>query len=592
MFDLLKKRISGFVEKLSGKGGKEEEKPEVAPPIEEEKTVSTKEIEDAAPKQPPKIEEAPSSPLEVAEEEEPLEEKAGIPKAAKPKKAEAEKKEGPAISKTVKKDEGAKKPAQKKGAKEAPKQEEPKEKTAEAGAPKEAPKKEEVREKPLQESVKKKSEPKEEEEAVPAKEEIAVAQEAKEGEREEPSLEQEPREGPKAREVREERKEPEKKKGFLEQVFGGGKKKEETKPEPKKEGIAAPREIWEIAKKEEPAEKTPEVPPIKETGPEEKEESAPAAPKGGASKEKAQKKEEELKKKVKKSLLASVSETIRGESEVKEEEIAELLDELELGMLESDVALSVAEEIKEELRKRIVGSKVKRGQTAIFVRDSLKDILLGMFKETPGFEISERLKAGEGPHKIMVVGPNGAGKTTTIAKIVNLLKKEGHSVCVAASDTFRAAAVEQLVHHGGKLGVKVIHGAYGSDPTSIAFDALNHAKSNGISIVIIDTAGRQDTNVNLINQLKKMDRVIKPELKIYVGESIAGNAMVEQISTFNNDIGLDGVVLTKLDCDPKGGTVISVSRVARLPILYVGTGQGYGDLRKFRAEEIVEEILS
>ena len=361
-------------------------------------------------------------------------------------------------------------------------------------------------------------------------------------------------------------KEPKKKTGIIEKLLGS--KKEEEKPE-----------IKEITKEEEKVEVVIPPKPSKKEVP-------------AAKEEQAKKKEEELKKKVKKGLFASVTETITGESEVKESEIVELLDELELGMLESDVALSVAEEIKEELRKRIIGSKVKRGQTAIFVKDSLNDILLKMFQETPGFDIVQKIEGREKPCRIMVVGPNGAGKTTTIAKIVALLQSRGLKVCVAASDTFRAAAVEQLVHHGNKLGINVVHGAYGSDPTSIAFDAVNYAKANNLDVVLIDTAGRQETNVNLLNQLKKMDRIIKPDFKIYVGESIAGNAMVEQISRFNGDIGLDGVILTKLDCDAKGGTVISVSRVAKLPILYVGVGQGYGDLKPFVAEEIVGEILS
>ncbi|MFP3950278.1 MAG: signal recognition particle-docking protein FtsY, partial [Candidatus Micrarchaeia archaeon] len=244
------------------------------------------------------------------------------------------------------------------------------------------------------------------------------------------------------------------------------------------------------------------------------------------------------------------------------------------------------------LGKKIIGAKVKRGETAVFVRNSLREILLKMFRDNPGFEFSEKIGEGNKPKKIMVVGPNGAGKTTTIAKMVRLMKEDGYSVCIAASDTFRAAAVEQLVHHGEKVGAKVIHGAYGADPTSIAFDAVNYAKSNNIDVVVIDTAGRQETNVNLLNQLKKMDRVISPDIKIYVGESIAGNAMVEQITKFKEEIGLDGVILTKLDCDAKGGTLISVFGVAKLPVLYVGVGQGYGDMKKFVPEEIVEEILS
>ncbi len=389
-----------------------------------------------------------------------------------------------------------------------------------------------------------------------------------------------------------EEKAPEKKKGEKPAAPEKEEKpaKEEVKEEkPKPEEKPEKKGQEEEAKKEKPGERGPE-----EEKPAEKpkEERPPEKETPVKKKERPEKRDEELKKKVKKGLLSRVTETIRGESEIKEDEVSELIEELELGMLESDVALPVAEEIKEELRKKIIGAKVKRGETAVFVRNSLREILLKMFRENPGFEFSEKIGGSNGPDKIMVVGPNGAGKTTTIAKMVRLMKEEGYSVCIAASDTFRAAAVEQLVHHGEKVGAKVIHGAYGSDPTSIAFDAVNYAKSNKVDIVIIDTAGRQETNVNLLNQLKKMDRVISPDIKVYVGESIAGNAMVEQITKFKEEIGLDGVILTKLDCDAKGGTLISVFGVAKLPVLYVGVGQEYGDMKKFVPEEIVEEILS
>ncbi len=515
MFGLLKKKISGFVDKLSGK--KEEEKP--AGPKEEKIAEKPVEKKEAPKEEPPEKKKVTEKPKEAPKKEETVgpkkEEKKAPPKKEEPRPEVKKAEPAPVKEKPL----------------------EPKEETEELEKPADVPKEElkEV-EKPPEKKPEKKLEEKKE---IP-----------------------EPPEKPKE----------EKKKGLFERILGP--KKEEKKPiveeVPKEEEVEEPEPIIE-EKKAEP-EKPEKVEPPKE--------------------EKAKERDAELKKKVKKGLFAAVTETITGESEIKEEEVIELLDELELGMLESDVALSVAEEIKEELRKRILGAKVKRGQTAVFVRDSLRDILLNMFKETPGFEFSERMEGSEKPYKIMVVGPNGAGKTTTIAKIVTLLQKNGHSVCVAASDTFRAAAVEQLVHHGEKLGVKVIHGAYGADPASISFDAVNYARSNKIDIVLIDTAGRQETNINLLNQLKKMDRVIKPDLKIYVGESIAGNAMVEQISRFNADIGLDGVILTKLDCDAKGGTVISVSRVANLPILYVGVGQGYEDMKKFVAEEIVEEILS
>ena len=294
---------------------------------------------------------------------------------------------------------------------------------------------------------------------------------------------------------------------------------------------------------------------------------------------------------MKKGIFSVVKVTLTGTSEIKEGEVTELLEELELGMLESDVALSVADRIKSELAKRVIGAKVKRGQTASFIREQLREVLISLVSKE-GFSLPERIAASEKPVTVMVLGPNGAGKTTTIAKIVKMLKANNISCVVAASDTFRAAAVEQLQHHGDKLGFKVLSAKYGSDPTALAFDAVNYAKAHNIDVVLIDTAGRQETNVNLLNQLKKMNRVIQPRIKIYVGESIAGNAITEQISSFTEEIGLDGVILTKLDCDAKGGTVISVSEVTGLPIIYVGTGQGYDDIERFEPEKVIDEILA
>ncbi len=514
MFDLLKKKISGFVDKL---GGKEKEPAPEKKAGEKARATEGKPGKKAGPIKEKEV--LPAGPMEV-EEIWPEEKKREVPKKRmEPLEAKKE---------TPKEERAPEKRIEEKPKKEA------------VGAEKRGPKPEEAPE-----------EKKKVEEKAPEKGKV----------------------GEKA---------PEKKKGGLFERILGPKKEKKKVPEERPE--EEPIEI----EKEPPVKKEEEITHPEVPG---KEREKPLEKEAGKA-ERAKKKEEELRKKVKKGLLASVAETITGESKIKEEEIGELLDELELGMLESDVALSVAEEIKEELRKRIIGSKVKRGQTAIFVKDSLSEILLKMFEETPGFDMAEKISGKEKPCRVMVVGPNGAGKTTTIAKIVMLLQNNGQSVCVAASDTFRAAAVEQLVYHGNKLGVKVVHGAYGSDPTSIAFDAVNYAKANNLDVVLIDTAGRQETNTNLLNQLKKMDRIIKPDFKIYVGESIAGNAVVEQISRFNGDIGLDGVILTKLDCDAKGGTVISVSRVAKLPILYVGIGQGYGDLKPFVAKEIVEEILS
>lgn len=373
------------------------------------------------------------------------------------------------------------------------------------------------------------------------------------------------------------------------------------KPAPKKEAGPAEVRMERAApgKEEEPPE------PMAEAGVPEKKTEAPA-PKAETPREEegrraepllkvgevAEKEAGKLEKKVKKGLLGAVKETISGASEIKESEIGELLEELELGLLESDVALEVADEIKAELRKRVVGAKVQRGKTAEFIRGQLKEVMVGLVKSPKIFSMVERAKGGGKPVKVMVLGPNGAGKTTTIAKITKMLQDAGLSVAIAAADTFRAAAAEQLIHHGERLGVRVISGAYGSDPTALAFDAVEYAKANGIDVVLIDTAGRQDTNINLINQLKKMTRVIAPDMKIYVGESIAGNAIAEQATTFNREIGLDGVVLTKLDCDAKGGTVVSITKLTGVPIIYVGTGQGYADIEPFDAEKVIGEILS
>ena len=373
--------------------------------------------------------------------------------------------------------------------------------------------------------------------------------------------------------------------GFVGGIIGKKENKPEPVPEKKGPPPAEEKNIHEDAEKKTGRQEGP--------GPAEaREEHAPARKNEIAAGRVAEKETEKLEKKVRKGIFSAVKETIAGASEIREEEISDLLEELELGLIESDVALEVAEDIKKELKKRVVGARVPRGKTAEFVSGQLKETLIGIVSTGKEFSLPEKVRGLEKPVRIMALGPNGSGKTTTIAKIAKMLQDAGFSVVIAASDTFRAAAVEQLRHHANKLGVRVISGAYGSDPTALAFDAVEYAKAHKVDVVLIDTAGRQDTNANLLNQLKKMNRVIAPQLKIYVGESIAGNAIVEQISAFNREIGVDGVILTKLDCDAKGGTVVSISRATGIPVIYVGTGQGYSDIEMFEARKIIGEILS
>jgi fused signal recognition particle receptor len=208
-----------------------------------------------------------------------------------------------------------------------------------------------------------------------------------------------------------------------------------------------------------------------------------------------------------------------------------------------------------------------------------------------GFDIVEKVRASEKPFVILFLGPNGAGKTTSLAKTAFLLKENGLSSVFAASDTFRAASIEQLEEHGKALGIRVIKHDYGADPAAVAFDAIDSAKANGVDCVLIDTAGRQDTNKNLLKELEKISRVAKPHLRLYLDEALAGNALVERVSTFKDSIGVDGIILSKMDLDVKGGGVISVFRSTGIPVVYFGTGQAYKDLEPFTADEVMRRVF-
>lgn len=301
--------------------------------------------------------------------------------------------------------------------------------------------------------------------------------------------------------------------------------------------------------------------------------------------------EEKPKERIKLGAVTKIKSIITREVEIKEEDVKDLLETLELELLESDVELSVAESIREELMEKLVGAKIKKDELHPFVSSKIRETLIGIITNESAFDIVEKVNSLEKPVKIMFLGINGAGKTTTIAKVAKLLMNNEKKVVFAAADTFRAAAIEQMDVHANRLGVKMIKRDYGDDPTSVAYDAMNYAKAKGIDAVLIDTAGRQDTNISLINEVKKMNRVIKPEITVYIGESIAGNAIIEQIDTFNKEIGIDGVILTKLDCDPKGGTMLSINKTTNIPIIYVGIGQSYEDLEAFDPERIVDRII-
>ncbi|MFA6328293.1 MAG: signal recognition particle-docking protein FtsY [Candidatus Micrarchaeia archaeon] len=274
-----------------------------------------------------------------------------------------------------------------------------------------------------------------------------------------------------------------------------------------------------------------------------------------------------------------------------EGEVSELLSELELSLLEADVAYDVSLDVSSQLRNRLVGMKVPKGKVEEKTREAIQEVLAGVMTSERKFDLVSRVRSLPKPAKILFVGPNGAGKTTTMAKVAHMLLQSGMTVVFSASDTFRAAAIEQTEVHAGKLGVKVVKSKYGADPASVAFDAVNFARTHSIDVVLIDSAGRQDTNANLLDELKKISRVAKPDIKIYIGESIGGNSLLDQVRAFDEAIGMDGAILTKIDCDAKGGTALSLTKSTGIPVLYLGVGQAYADLIPFEPEKIAQEIM-
>jgi len=271
------------------------------------------------------------------------------------------------------------------------------------------------------------------------------------------------------------------------------------------------------------------------------------------------------------------------------EKFENLFSDLELILMENNVAMEIIEKIKSDLGKNLVEKPVKRTKIEETIKESLKNSIGDLFK-VEEINLLRKIKYEEKPFVIAFFGINGSGKTTTIAKIANLLKNKNISCVLAASDTFRAASIEQLQIHADKLGIKLIKQDYGSDPAAVAFDAIKHAKAKNIDVVLIDTAGRLHSNENLMQEMKKIIRVAKPNLKIFVGEAITGNDCVEQAKTFDEFVGIDGIILAKVDVDEKGGAAISISYITKKPIMYLGTGQEYSDLKEFEPNLVVEGL--
>ena len=282
-------------------------------------------------------------------------------------------------------------------------------------------------------------------------------------------------------------------------------------------------------------------------------------------------------------------------TELKTKQLQPVLSDFKLSLVENDVAFPVAERICDEMEKRLNGVEVKRLEDRKeVVKKNLGEVLLEILNTGKKIDLlkmtDEKREKGK-PLVVAFVGINGTGKTTSIAKIAKLLMKKGYTTVLAGSDTYRAGSIEQLEEHSKRLGVRMIKHKYGADPAAVAFDAIKHAEAHGINVVLIDTAGRIQTDKNLMNELAKVKRVVNPDLTLLVVDALTGNDAIMQAEEFNTSVGIDGTILTKVDADVKGGSAISVTYVTGKPILFIGVGQAYEDLQPFKPEQFTQMIL-
>lgn len=282
--------------------------------------------------------------------------------------------------------------------------------------------------------------------------------------------------------------------------------------------------------------------------------------------------------------------------ELNEKNLKDAVWDLQMVLIQNDVAVEVAEYICELTKEKVLGTRTGRLENVskLFKSAIYESILEVLTPEHPLDLLEfakEHSEKGE-TTTILFVGVNGTGKTTTLAKLADVFKKRGYSVVIAACDTFRAGSIEQLEKHAERLGIRVIKQDYGADAAAIAYDAVAHAKARHIDIVLIDSAGRMQSNKNLLEEMRKIVRVAGPDLKIFVGDALAGNDALSQAKEFHNAIGIDGAILTKVDADPSGGAALSITFVTGRPVVYVGVGQNYDDLKRFDPEWFAKRLVA
>ena len=421
-----------------------------------------------------------------------------------------------------------------------------------------------------------KEEPKPEPKPEPAIEKKPI--EIKEEVKPEPVKPEKPKKEEKTEEVQKPKEEKKPEKSVDEKIDDLIKEPEPEKPEPKPE--IKPEPIV----KEKPAER--------------------ARARRKRIEEDRRKRQEEIDKQIEKSIEAELEHTLKARRSIEEvvktekkttpriseEKLDDLLWDLEVGLLESDVAYSVIESIKKDIKEELKYASFERGKIGELVENVLKNAISHVLM-SGDLDFDKFIEEKKKPVVIMFIGVNGSGKTLSIAKIATMLKKQGKSCVMAAGDTFRAGAIEQLSIHAEKVGVKIIKHGAGADPAAVAYDAIDHAKAKHKDVVLLDTAGRVQTNINLMDEMAKIKRVAKPDLIIFVGDALSGNDAVEQAKRFNEIVGIDGVILTKVDTDAKGGSALSVAYTIGKPLLFVGVGQGYEDHVPFDPEWMIENIF-
>ena len=295
-----------------------------------------------------------------------------------------------------------------------------------------------------------------------------------------------------------------------------------------------------------------------------------------------------------KQAFSAVTSAVR-ERELTAKDLDDAIFNFQLSLIESDVAQTVAEGLTAEVQKGLAGTKVDRSvDLSEVVGERLSTALNSAFAKAGSVDlvanVKEKSKSGE-PYVVLFLGINGTGKTTTVAKLANYMRKRGLSVVCAAGDTHRPGAIEQLTEHAGRLTLKVVSQRYGADPAAVGRDGVLFAKAHHLDCVLIDTAGRMQTNQNLMEEMAKIARVVKPDFKVFVADALTGNDAVSQAELFNQHVGFDGAVLTKADADVRGGAALSIVYSTGKPVLFLGVGQGYDDFVPFDTQAFLGSLL-